>query len=136
MMSACGVMCSECPAYLAAARGLAHQRRTVEAWHRIYGLTETVENISCGGCLGADDELFHTSRRCEARLCCRRKGLDNCAQCPSEQCPHLERAQAAWDGVPSIAPVLSPADFARYARPYCGHRQRLAAARAERLAEP
>jgi hypothetical protein len=35
MMSACGVMCSECPACLAATKGVAHQQRTVEAWHRI-----------------------------------------------------------------------------------------------------
>jgi hypothetical protein len=129
MMSACGVMCSECPAHLAAVKGVAHQQRTAEAWHRIYGQTETVENISCGGCLGTDDELFHTSRRCKARQCCRRKGFVTCAQCPHEACSDLEQAQALWDEVPSLAATLSPEDFARYARAYIGHRERLAAAR-------
>ena len=136
MMSACGVMCSECPAYLAAAKGVAHQRRTVEAWSRIYGLKETPEHISCGGCLGPDEDLFHTSGRCRARQCCRGKGLSNCAECPKESCPDLEKAQAVWDGVPQIGSTLSRADFARYARPYCGHRQRLADARSAQRPSP
>jgi hypothetical protein len=132
MMSACGVICSDCPAFLAAAKGVAHQRRTVEAWRRIYGLNETVENISCGGCLGPDDEVFHTSWRCKARRCCRLKGFSSCAECPSESCQKLERAQSVWDEVPQLASTLSPTDFDSYARPYCGHRGRLAAARATR----
>jgi hypothetical protein len=136
MMSACGVMCSECPAYRAAGKGVAHQRRTVEAWRRIYGLTETAEHISCGGCLGPDDELFHTSRGCEARRCCRDKGFENCAECPKESCRDLERAQAVWDGVPQLAATLSPADCERYAQAYCGHRERLASTRASRRVKP
>jgi hypothetical protein len=35
-----------------------------------------------------------------------------------------------WDHVPELSAVLSQKDFARYARPYCGHRRRLSAARA------
>jgi hypothetical protein len=136
MMSACGVICSECPAYLAVAKGIAHRRRTVQAWRRIYGLTETVEHISCGGCLGPDDELFHTSRSCKARRCCRRKRLSSCADCPKRSCHDLETAQAVWDDVPRLAATLSPADFVRYARPYCGHRERLAAARGAQPAGP
>lgn len=132
MMSACGVMCSECPAYLAATKGIEHQRQTVEAWHRIYGLRERPEAISCGGCLGPDDRLFHTMGRCQARRCCRAKGLSSCAECAVEGCPDLERAQASWDGVPGLAASLSAADFERYARPYCGHRERVAALRAAR----
>ncbi len=129
VMSACGVMCSECPAFFAAAKGVAHQQQTVEAWIRIYDFKETVENMSCGGCLSSDQDVFHTSRRCKARLCCRSKGFNSCAECPVEACPDLERAQAVWDGVPQLAEKLSAEDFARYAQPYCGHRERLAASR-------
>ena len=130
MMSACGVICSECPAYLATAKGSAHQQLTVDAWRRIYGLSETAENISCGGCLGPDEDLFHTSGRCLARRCCRRHGFSSCAECPKESCQDLERAQSLWDEVPHIGSTLSPADFEAYARAYCGHRSRLSAARA------
>jgi len=132
MMSACGVLCSECPAFHGEARGLEHQRRTVEAWERIYGLSEIVEHISCGGCLGPDAELFHTSGNCKARRCCVGKGFRSCAECPKESCPDLEAAQSVWDEVPELAAKLSPADYAAYAQPYCGHRERLAAARKTR----
>jgi len=129
MMSACGVLCSECPAYHAEAKGMAHRRRTVEAWRRIYGLSEIVEHITCGGCRGTDEELFHSSHHCAARRCCRAKALGTCAECPKLACSDLETAQKVWDEVPKLAAKLSPADFATYAGAYCGHRDRLAAAR-------
>ncbi len=132
MMSACGVWCSDCPAYRAAAKGIAHQRRTVRAWRRIYGLRVSIEDLSCGGCLGQDEALFHMSHSCSARKCCQRKGCRTCADCPKASCVDLERAQALWDGVPALASKLSRADFLTYAQPYCGHRRRLAAARARR----
>ncbi len=129
MISACGVLCSECPAYLGDAKGRAHQKRTVEAWSRIYGLNEAIENISCGGCVGPDDLLFHTSRTCGARCCCRSKGFSTCAECSVESCVDLEKAQSIWDGVPVLAKALSPEDFITYAQPYCDHRRRLAETR-------
>jgi hypothetical protein len=130
MMSACGVMCSQCPAYQATSMGIGHQRTTAEAWHRIYGLDEAPENISCGGCLGSDADLFHTSRSCAARRCCQGHGLNSCAECPDESCDDLEKAQAVWDEVPQIGAGLARGDFDMYARPYCDHRERLAALRA------
>ncbi len=126
IMSACGVLCSDCPAYLGDAKGVAHQKCTVVAWRTIYGLNETIENISCGGCLGPDDQLFHTSRTCKARRCCRSKGFATCAECRVEGCPDLERAQLVWDEVPALANVLSREDFVTYAQPYCDHRRLLA----------
>lgn len=129
-MSACGVLCSKCPAYLAESKGLAYQKQVAEAWHRTYGLNEKPERISCGGCFGPDEKLFHTSRGCKARRCSRGKRLNSCAECAQAPCRNLEKAQSIWDHVPKLSSVLSRADFARYARPYCGHRRRLAAARA------
>ena len=129
LMSACGVMCSECGAYLAGSKGPAYQQQVAEAWRRIYGRNETTANISCDGCLGPDEDVFHTSVRCTARRCCRSKGFNSCAECPEKLCEYLERAQSVWDGVPQIGSSLSAADYDRYARPYCGHRERLAAAR-------
>jgi hypothetical protein len=130
MMSACAVMCSDCPAYLGAAKGIEHRSRTVDAWHRIYGLDETVEHLSCGGCLGPGEALFYTSRDCEARRCCLSRELASCAECPVQPCEKLEKAQSVWDGVPNLVDKLSASDFAAYALPYCDHRARLAAARA------
>jgi hypothetical protein len=146
MISVCGVICSDCPAFDGAAKGPAHQQRTVEAWSRIYALSETAEHIACAGCLGPDDDLFYTSRNCVARRCCLARGYGSCAQCPAASgardlampagsrfarpdCPDLEKAQSAWDEVPGLIDRLSAADFKEYARPYCDHRVRLAALR-------
>jgi hypothetical protein len=131
LMSACGVMCSDCGAYLAASKGPAYQQEVADAWRRIYGLEEKAANISCAGCLSPDEQVFHTSVRCTARRCCLNKGFKSCAECPEESCALLARAQSVWDGVPQIGATLSAADFERYARPYCGHRERLARARAK-----
>ena len=125
MMSACGVLCSSCPAYHGSEKGIEHQKRTAAAWRRIYRLKEPPENISCGGCQGPMDQLFHTCQRCKAGQCCRQKGLRSCAECPVKACVLLEKAQAVWDGVPKLETKLSRADFAEYAKPYCGHRERL-----------
>jgi hypothetical protein len=129
MMSVCGVLCSACPAYLGAAKGIEHQNKIVEAWHRIYGLNETAEHISCSGCPGPDEEVFYTSRNCKARNCCLFKGFGSCAECPDETCTLLEKAQSVWDEVPDLIDKLSSEDFDVYARPYCDHRKRLEAAR-------
>lgn len=129
MMSACGVLCSDCPAYRGKAQGIDHQERTALAWKRIYRLKEAAENISCGGCLGPEDRLFHTCRRCKARRCCKEKGFASCAECAVKSCAYLEKAQALWDGVPGLAQRLSQEDFKLYAQPYCDHRQRLERAR-------
>lgn len=129
MMSACGVLCSACPAYHADSKGAAYRQCTATAWHKIYRLNETAADISCGGCLSSDDKLFHSSRTCQARRCCRAKGFKACAECGVANCPDLEKAQSVWDDVPALAAGLSPEDFATYAQPYCHHRQRLAQAR-------
>jgi hypothetical protein len=130
MMSACGVLCSECPAYQGLAKGITYQKQTRDAWQRIYGLNETIEHISCCGCLGPDDEVFHTCRNCKARRCCQSKGFGNCAECPIESCVDLEKAQSVWDEVPNLINKLSAIDFDTYARSYCGHRERLSGVRA------
>jgi len=129
VMSACGVLCSDCAAYGASSRGLAYQKEAAEAWSRIYGFQVEPEKMSCGGCLSSDDEVFHTSVRCTARRCCVGKGFSSCAECPEESCGLLARAQSVWDGVPEIGAKLSASDFEKYAQPYCGYRERFEAAR-------
>jgi hypothetical protein len=125
VMSACGVICSDC----AASKGFAYQKEAAEAWSRIYGFQTQPERMSCGGCLSADDKVFHTSVRCTARRCCLSKGLNSCAECLEESCELLARAQSNWDAVPDIGAKLSASDFEKYARPYCGYRERFEAAR-------
>lgn len=133
MMSACGVLCSDCPAYHGAQKGSLLQERVAEAWHRIYHLNFSADQIACGGCLGPEKDLFCTQVNCKARRCCLSKGFNSCAECSVEGCPDLEKAQSVWDSVPGLVDKLSLEDFEAYAWPYCNHRNRLAAARMESL---
>lgn len=129
-IAACGVSCSGCAAFRGQEKGPEHQKRTAAAWNRIYHMRETADRIACAGCLGPDDQVFHSSLRCKARTCCLAKGFSTCAACGAEgSCPKLEKAQSVWDGVPKIAATLSAADREAYALPYMGHRARLAALR-------
>jgi Protein of unknown function (DUF3795) len=133
MMSACGVLCSGCAAYHGKKKDPEHQKRAAAAWRRIYRLKVTARQMACGGCLAPDEEVFHSSRTCKARNCCRSKGSSSCAACEAAaSCPMLAKAQSVWDGVPKIAATLSPADLEAYAWPYLNPRRRLAAARAAR----
>ncbi len=129
MMSACGVLCSECPAYHGNARGLAYRERIASDWLRIFGLKEDPANISCGGCCGPNADIFHGSRICAARNCCRSKGFDTCAECSVENCADLEKAQSQFDRIPDLSRTLSPQEFVSYGLPYCDCRLRLAGAR-------
>ncbi len=129
IMSACGVICSDCAAYVAASKGPAYQKEASEAWSRIYGFKTEPEKMSCGGCLSSDDRVFYTSARCTARRCCLSKGFSSCAECPEKSCELLEKAQSNWDTVPEIGAKLSASDFEKYAQSYCGHRERLEEAR-------
>jgi hypothetical protein len=128
MMSACGVLCSGCPAFHYREDGV-DQLETAAAWRRIYRLKAKAEDISCGGCQGPEDQLFGSCRKCKARRCCREKGLRSCAECKVGSCAALEKAQAQWDGVPRLVQAVSRADFAEYVKPYCDHRKRLERAR-------
>jgi len=125
-MSACGVLCSECPAFLAHRAGdPAMRERVAAAWHELYGLDFGPDVIRCGGCFGPDDQLFHTSRRCAARRCCRSRGLASCAKCGDRPCADLEKAQSVWDGLEERAATLPRSVFREFVQPYCGARRRV-----------
>ena len=127
-MSACGVICSDCPAYVAGQAGIpAARARVAAAWHELYGLSFGPDVITCGGCRGSDDALFFTSRNCAARRCCRTRGFASCAACARRPCADLERAQSVWDGLDERAATLPAPVFREFVQPYCGARQRVPA---------
>ncbi len=128
-MSACGVICSDCPAYVAGqSKDPAARERVAAAWHELYGLNFNPDVITCGGCLGSDEALFFTSRKCAARRCCRSRHRANCAACADRPCTDLERAQSNWDGLEERAATLPGATFREFMLPYCGARRRVPSA--------
>jgi hypothetical protein len=93
VISYCGIVCTDCPAYrLTKAddrQGLAElAARLSTAAKPLRG-----EEMACDGCVQEGGRLVAFCRECGARLCGLERGLANCAHCPDFGC---ERLQAVW----------------------------------------
>ena len=91
MIAYCGLVCYECPVYLAGRSENEQDReRAAEKWNRENGWNLTAADIYCDGCLAADGALFPYCRECKVRACAGPKGLPTCAHCPEYLCSTLE----------------------------------------------
>ncbi len=90
MISYCGLVCTECPAYLAT-KDNDDQRRadTAAQWSHQFKVDIKPEDINCLGCLSDRDPVFSYCRICAIRACGGERGLDNCAQCADFGCDKL-----------------------------------------------
>lgn len=85
----CGLICSECPAFLARRTNNNELRKkAVEQWSSEDFPLE-VEEINCDGCSGGE-VLFKHCTMCEVRACGSEKGVVNCAYCVEYPCGKLE----------------------------------------------
>lgn len=88
----CGLVCTDCPAYIATQ---ADDRTALEPvaarWRKEYNAPGiSIEAISCDGCLGGDGRKFSHCFECEIRACGAARGVANCAHCPAYACEELE----------------------------------------------
>lgn len=91
MIAYCGLVCTECPAYLATLEDDDDQRRKVaENWSRDYNADIKPEDINCEGCLPGRSVYFSHCNVCEIRACGTSRGLQNCAYCDDFACERLE----------------------------------------------
>jgi hypothetical protein len=79
MVAFCGLVCSECPAYIATQRNDNGERKKV------------AEDINCDGCLAESDRLLGFCQKCEIRKCGQEKGVANCAYCDDYGCEKLTK---------------------------------------------
>jgi hypothetical protein len=90
MISFCGLVCSECPAFEATRDDDdAKRKETAEAWSKSYGSDIKPEDINCFGCLTREGELFNYCTVCEIRKCAVAKDVENCAHCAEYACARL-----------------------------------------------
>ena len=90
-VAVCGLVCSECPAFLATVNEDDEKRReTAELWSEQYGMELKTEDINCRGCLSGGDEIIGYCRVCEIRKCGLNRGVANCAHCREYVCEKLE----------------------------------------------
>jgi hypothetical protein len=93
----CGLVCSECPAYVATQSNDAGELERVAAqWREEFNEPEiTAASIICDGCLSTNGgRLSGYCRVCEIRSCGVERGVVNCAHCGDYACQKLE----AWFG--------------------------------------
>ncbi len=103
IVSCCGIMCGECPVYIATERNDDSIRKYLAMQYTQSGAAFYPKDINCQGCrsLSADHNKF--GKACEIRRCCKEKKVKICAECTEYPCAKIEE--------------LVPSD--------CEHRERL-----------
>jgi hypothetical protein len=90
IVSICGLVCSECGAFIATRTNDDKKRKEVaELWAKSYHVDLKPEDINCEGCTSTTGVVFSYPRVCEIRACGLKKALKNCASCPEYACEKL-----------------------------------------------
>ncbi|HUW66368.1 MAG TPA: DUF3795 domain-containing protein [Spirochaetia bacterium] len=106
MIGYCGLVCSECPAFLATKNDDDVAReKTAAMYAEKYGFDLKPEDINCDGCLTLGERKLIYCQTCGIKQCCSERGQENCALC-SEPCEQLIRfhkfspkAKACYDAL-------------------------------------
>lgn len=99
LVSACGLLCNKCPAYVAEQNNDAElAEKTASEWSAIYGVPVTINDVWCTGCMTEGGrKSTHCGSHCEIRKCVQKRENATCAHC-------AERPDCA-----TLAPVLEMA---------------------------
>jgi hypothetical protein len=87
----CGILCSECPAFVATQAGdeEALAKQAAEWSSEEYPLT--AEDLWCDGCIYTDKRVTKFCLDCDVRQCALKRGVENCAHCDDFPCEKLEK---------------------------------------------
>jgi hypothetical protein len=91
MIAYCGLVCSECPAYIATqADDMEALARVAAQWSEEYNAEFTAQNCICDGCT-SDGRLssYAASGGCPVRVCAVERGVINCAYCDDYGCDKI-----------------------------------------------
>ncbi|MEM2088480.1 MAG: DUF3795 domain-containing protein [Thermoproteota archaeon] len=91
LIAYCGLICSNCPAFLATQKNDDTERKRVaELWSKEFGGSFKPEDINCDSCLSTGERVFNYCRTCEIRKCGQSRKVQNCAYCEEYPCEKLE----------------------------------------------
>ena len=91
MLGICGIVCTDCPAYLSTQKDDdAERKKVAEMWSKEFNAVFKVEDINCDGCTVEGRHIGHCSE-CEIRKCGMEKKVKNCAYCDSYPCETLTK---------------------------------------------
>ncbi len=101
MIAYCGLVCTDCSAYLATQKDDIEGLKEIAArWSKELNLALTWEDCLCDGCLATTGRQIGYCRECKVRACAISRGLENCGYCPDYACEKLEEvfgfAPEAW----------------------------------------
>jgi hypothetical protein len=93
MVAFCGVVCSDCTAYIATQdNNSAAKERVAALWREAFNSPDIdAASITCDGCLTVDGRLSGYCSLCKIRACGVARGVVNCAHCSDYACEMLER---------------------------------------------
>ena len=104
MIAKCGLVCSECPAYIVTQNNDdALRAETAKKWSEMFKADIKASDINCDGCQSESARLFSYCQTCEIRKCARKKQVATCADCPAYSCAKLDKFLA---DVPEARKVL------------------------------
>ena len=90
MIAYCGLVCSECPTFIATKNNDDEARvKTAAFYKKTYGFDCKPEEINCDGCLSAGGQLIGYCQTCDIRKCCSDKGHANCSVCEEQPCEKM-----------------------------------------------
>jgi hypothetical protein len=93
MIAYCGLVCSDCPAYIATqANDQAALLGVRDQWRQEYNAPDmAVDDVTCDGCLVGGLKCNHCAD-CDIRACGVSRAIANCAHCADyDACAKLER---------------------------------------------
>jgi len=107
MIAYCGLVCSQCGAYIATkANDPAAIERTAAEWRVKHSPDITAADVWCDGCLSSGPQLCSWCRQCPIRACGSARGVLNCAHCDDYGCEtitgflaRVPQAKAVLEGV-------------------------------------
>jgi hypothetical protein len=91
MISYCGLLCNECPAFIATQNDDDGLRQKVAGkWSKQFGFNVQAKDVNCDGCQSGSERLFSHCQVCAIRKCGMSKQVENCAHCDEYGCDTLE----------------------------------------------
>ena len=107
MIAYCGIVCTECPAFIATQENDDAKRKEVaEMWSKQYNMSVKPQDINCDGCKSEGKRLIGYCHVCEIRKCGQGKYVENCAYCDEYGCEKLTKfiatvpnAKATLEGI-------------------------------------
>ncbi|MHB0878871.1 MAG: DUF3795 domain-containing protein [Anaerolineae bacterium] len=97
LVAYCGLVCSDCPGYIATqADDLAAKEKVLADWRVEYNHpTMTIADVTCDGCTTKGGRLGGHPPVCGIRLCGIDRGVSHCGGCSDYPCSKLDGLFAA-----------------------------------------